>query len=156
MANAPPDLRALQEAAAGACLAHATSVLGGPLTVAIDASSAAWSPLWLRHVLEQRMTISRPVVDVEVILDAAERVVGFVDHGAPAPSAWRELTDAEVMTALVSTGLMATPLTLQSRGRAPDGMLAIVASGPARTITAPTHPRRGTVTAREPGPEIDR
>jgi hypothetical protein len=72
----------ITQRAAGDCLAHAGRELAGPLSVAVDSARTAWDPLRLRHVLELRMAIMRPVAELEVILDAEGRVVGCVDLGA--------------------------------------------------------------------------
>lgn len=75
------DAQTLRDRAARDCHAHAERVLGGPITVIIDTSHTAWDPAWLRHVVEQQMTVARPVADVEVVIEAG-RVVEIVDHGA--------------------------------------------------------------------------
>lgn len=146
-----PDLRALREQAARACLRHAEDVLAGPLTVTIDASEAAWDPLWLRHVLVQRMTISQPVRDVEVFLDASHRVVGFVDHGAPPARGFTELAPDAIHALLAGTGLVSAATTVQGVRRTEDDRLELRLELPgSERRVARIDPVRGTVIALEP------
>ena len=151
MPPALPLVPTIQRLAASDCLAHATGVLERQLAVAVDTTHVAWDPMRLRHVLEQRMTVLQPLVDLEVILDAAGDVLGFIDHAAPAPSIGEEMPDADLTAALLATGVTGAPFVVRARRREPDGTLAVVLTTAAgKTMLARLDTGRGAVVSLEP------
>ncbi|MCH9680319.1 MAG: hypothetical protein K0V04_02710 [Deltaproteobacteria bacterium] len=154
MTDLDPSPTTVREQAVAACSDHAEAVFGAPLAVTIDSSEAQWDPLWLREVLVQRMTISRVMQDLEVIVDAAQRVVGFVDHEAPPANGWVLLDGAAAQALVVGTGIVPASAVIRSSRRSADDRLELQLQLPGGELrVARVDPVRGVVISIEPWTE---
>ena len=86
----------LQQTARDDCLSHAKQVVAGELKVELGESEQRWSPTHLRYVFDQAMVIWRQIAPFEVLLDADDRPVGFVDPDKWQDCQWRQLGQWDV------------------------------------------------------------
>lgn len=110
------DLDTLQKKALADCLALAEEQLSGEYRaepVPIPAEDAlAWDPVELRYVVDQTAVLYRLYGQFEVVLDADDRVVGYVDHDKWQQCRWAPLSDGEALTIARTCGLLRPGLRL--------------------------------------------
>ncbi|WP_224240872.1 hypothetical protein [Hyalangium gracile] len=110
------DLDTLQKKALEDCLAFAEQHLSGefraePVLVAPE-DALSWDSVELRYVVDQTAILYRRYSQFEVVLDADDRVVGYVDHDKWEKCRWEPLSDGEALTIARSSGLLRLGLRL--------------------------------------------
>lgn len=110
------DLDTLQKKALADCLAFAGQQLTGDFHVepvpVPDDEALSWDPVELRYVVDQTAVLWRRYGQFEVVLDAEDRVVGYVDPDKWEKCRWEPLTDAEALSIARTSGLLRPGLRL--------------------------------------------
>lgn len=114
------------------CERHLKSVTDKKITVEPKGAATAWEPETLRAVYEADFVLWRPWKKMDVLVDAGDRAVGFVDHGKLAPCEWKPMTQAEVVALASATGYVPAASRVLSMSPGPGGCIE------ARLATAPT------------------
>jgi hypothetical protein len=143
------DLAELQKKAIDTCRAHAEATLEGTYQVEALEPTLEWDPLDLRTVFEQPMTVWRACSAFEVLLDEADRPVGYVDHDKWTECAWRDLPEQEAVSLVRATGLVPGSFELTGRARGERECLELtfeeLAARPPRRIRVRVNPSRRCV-----------
>jgi hypothetical protein len=110
------DLDTLQKKALADCLAFAEEHLSGefraePVPMPAD-EALSWDPMELRYVADQTVVLWRRYSQFEVVLDAEDRVVGYVDHDKWLKCRWEELPEEEALSLARTSGLLRPELKL--------------------------------------------
>jgi hypothetical protein len=110
------DLDTLQKKALADCLAFAEQQLSGdfhaePIPVPAE-EALAWDPVELRYTVDAPVVLWRRYGQFEVVLDADDRVVGYVDHDKWQKCRWEPLTDGEALALVRESGLLRPALRL--------------------------------------------
>jgi hypothetical protein len=119
----PEDLRAK---ALAACTAHIEATLEGTYHLDALPNELEWSPVELRHHFEQPLVVWRAYDTFEVLLDAQDRAVGFVDGDKWGSCAWRELPPGVAEGLARATGLVPAGFTLGALRRGEKDCLELV------------------------------
>jgi hypothetical protein len=127
------DLDTLQKKAIEDCLAFAQEHLNGdfraePIPVADDAA-LTWDPVELRYVADRSLVLWRRYGQFEVVLDADDRVVGYVDHDKWEKCRWEPLTDEEALSVARTSGLLRPGLKLVESRQGEKGSLELLLEG---------------------------
>jgi len=126
--HAPPPLRAAAELEARAiehCRTKVDATLEGEFRVEPLEPDLGWDPVFLCHVHDQPMVLWRAFDAFEVILDADDRPVGFVDEDKWRSCSWRELPLNEAEALARSTGLVPHGLLLAEHAPGERGCLVL-------------------------------
>jgi hypothetical protein len=129
------DLDTLRKKAIEAGLAFAQEHLNGefraePIAVADDAA-LTWDPVELRYVADRSLVLWRRYGQFEVVLDAEDRVVGYVDHDKWEKCRWEPLTDEEALSIARTSGLLRPGLRLVESRQGEKGSLELRLEGAA-------------------------
>lgn len=90
----------------------ADGALGAPARVRTESSGRHWNPTLNRHIHEQHLSVWKPFSLLDLILDGAGRVIGFVDH-----EAYRRAEGATVLDDERTRGLVEDEELLPARSR---------------------------------------
>lgn len=90
------DPSQLSQTAHDDCRKHVELLFEGAYHVEVLNHGTAWNPRELRNVFSQSMTVWRQYGEFDVILDAQNTPVGYIDHDKWTGCAWRELTPEQV------------------------------------------------------------
>lgn len=145
------DLDTLQKKATEACLAFVQEHLNGeflaePIPAPEDAA-LTWDPVELRYVADRSLVLWRRYGQFEVVLDAEDRVVGYVDHDKWEKCRWEPLTDAEALAIARTSGLLRPGLELVESRQGEKGSLELRLEGqePAEGLRVSINPARRAV-----------
>lgn len=156
-ASAPPLLAEarLRDLAVEACRKHVEKTLEGAYAVEPLEHALEWDPIALTHVFDQPMVVWRGLAGFEVLLDAHDHPVGFVDEDKWLRCAWAELAEAEAEALARATGFVGSELPLASAGRGEMDCLELVfgALGKPGRVRVRVNPARKAVISAEPLPE---
>lgn len=139
-----------------ACRKHVEATLEGEYVVEPQEPFLEWDPIALAHVFDQPMIVWRAVAGFEVLLDARDRPVGFVDEDKWLRCAWQDLPEEEALGLARATGFVPPEARLLSAGRGEKDCLELVfAEKPAgpRRVRVRINPARKAVISAEPIPE---
>jgi hypothetical protein len=130
------DLDTLQKKAVADCLAFAEQQLSGeyraePIPVPPE-EALSWDPVELRYVVDQSVVLHRRYSQFEVVLDADDRVVGYVDHDKWEKCRWEPLTDGEALSIARTSGLLRPGLRLTGSRRGEGDCLELILAEPGR------------------------
>lgn len=150
----PPLLRTedLGAKALSACAAHVEATLEGTYHLEPLPHQLEWSPVELRHQFEQPLVVWRAYDTFEVLLDAQDQAVGFVDGDKWRSCAWRELPLGVAEALARATGLVPAGFALLNQlrgekdclelifaeGKLPDRLLVRI--NPARRVVISVEP----------------
>jgi hypothetical protein len=128
------DLEALQKKAIEDALAFAQEHLSGdfvaePIPQADDAA-LKWDPVELRYVADRSLVLWRRYSEFEVVLDADDRVVGYVDHDKWEKCGWEPLTNEEALSIARTSGLLRPGLELVEARQGEKGSLELRLAAP--------------------------
>jgi hypothetical protein len=150
----PPLLPAddLRARALAACRAHVEKVLEGEYHLEPVESELEWSPTALRTQFEQQLVVWRACATFEVLLDEADRPVGFVDGDRWTGCAWAELPAGAAEALARGTGLVPEGLALAGEARGEKDCLELVFQDARRRprLRARVNPARRAVISVEP------
>ena len=126
----------------------------GDAVVTAGEPTTDWRASLLRHVFLQPLTVWRPAGEFEVILDHANRPVGFVDHAAWEGCEGGTVSGARLLGLVAEAGLGHPMLTVAERRTGPQGCLEAVLrpkfAGRWPTLRVRVNARRGSLIAVEP------
>jgi hypothetical protein len=130
------DLDTLQKKAVADCLAFAEQQLSGdfraePVPIP-PAEALSWDPVELRYVVDQTAVLYRRYSQFEVVLDADDRMVGYVDHDKWEQCRWEPLSDGEALTLARASGLLRPGLRLAESRRGEGDCLELLLAEPGR------------------------
>ena len=128
------DLDTLQKKAIADCLAFAEQHLSGdyraePIPLP-DAEALSWEPIELRYVVDRSVVLWRRYGQFEVVLDADDRVVGYVDPDKWEKCRWEPLTEGEALSIARATGLVGPGLQVVSSQQGEKGCLELRLEAP--------------------------
>jgi hypothetical protein len=109
----------LAKSAVKLCQSHAQKVLNGDLTVTAAPPRREWDGHLMRTVHHQVLTIWRKYGRMEIILDGARNLIGFVDHDKYAEAGDRELSKDEAVSLVRKAGVIPAEARLESYASAP-------------------------------------
>ncbi|MBN1208025.1 MAG: hypothetical protein JXB05_24385 [Myxococcaceae bacterium] len=123
------DLKTLQKKAIADCLAFAQQHLSGdylaePIELPPE-QALVWDPVELRYAVDRSMVLWRRYGQFEVVLDADNRVVGYVDHDKWERCRWEPLTDAEALAIARASALLRPGLKLVESRQGEKGCLEL-------------------------------
>ncbi len=127
--GAPPPLiqpTELQDKAVEACRKRVEAALEGEYLVEPLEADLEWDPVSHRHVYDQPMVVWRAYGAFEVILDAQDRPVGFLDEDKWLRCAWRDLPEAEAVALARASQMVPANLALVGRSRGEKDCLELV------------------------------
>lgn len=96
----------LEDMARSICEEHAARRIRAEILVEPGSARTKWDSFQLRHVFEQPFTIWRRAAAFDVILDAAGRMVGFVDHDKYVGSNEGSLTPEEAQAIVAALDVL--------------------------------------------------
>jgi hypothetical protein len=124
------DLEKLRKQAVDDCLAHVQKELEGQFHVEPipepPEECLSWDPALLRYAFDVGMDIGWRYGQFEVVLDAEDRVVGFVDHDKWLDCRWEPLTDEEALRIARSSGLLRQSVRKAESRQGEKGCLEMV------------------------------
>ncbi|WP_224363351.1 hypothetical protein [Hyalangium versicolor] len=128
------DLETLQKKAIEEGLAFAQQHLTGdflaePIAQSDDAA-LTWDPVELRYVADRSLVLWRRYGQFEVVLDAEDRVVGYVDHDKWEKCRWEPLTKEEALAIARNSGLLRPGLELVESREGEKGSLELLLAVP--------------------------
>lgn len=103
----------LRQQAKEDCLRHVEALFDETFVVELGESMEQWSPVMLRHLFEQPMVLWQRYGTFEVILDAENRPVGYVDESQWVGCAWEPLNYHEVLDLIKQTPLALPKLVIE-------------------------------------------
>lgn len=110
----------LKQQARDDCLAHVKQTLPGEFAIEILDSNLEWDPDDLRHLFEQVMVVWHKFGQMEILLDADNRPVGFVDETKWQDCRWSSMSEDDVIALAEKTGYVepgASVLSMQEGRR---------------------------------------
>jgi hypothetical protein len=147
--GAPPllDRADLERRSADACRKHVEATLEGEYVVDALEPDLEWDPIALAHVFDQPMVVWRALAGFEVLLDAHDRPVGFVDEDKWLRCAWSELPQGEAVALARATGFVPPEVPLASIARGERECLELLFAAPGKpgAVRARLNPARQAV-----------
>jgi hypothetical protein len=134
------------------CIKHIETQLEGEYLIEPLDADLEWDPISLRHVYDQPMVIWRAFGAFEVILDAHNQPVGFVDEDKWLSCSWHDLPPARVEALARATGLVLPIMKLSKSLRGEKDCLEVVFEDEtAEIIRVQINPSREAVISVRPG-----
>lgn len=103
----------LSKLAIKACLEHARKRLTGEFTVTTTGSHSGWDEFQMRHVHSQAMTIWRRYGQLDIIMDEAGSLIGFIDHGKYQDAGEDPLSREEALEMIRKAGVVPVSARLE-------------------------------------------
>jgi hypothetical protein len=154
------ELDKLKGKAVAECLAHVEQHLEGmywiePIPEPAD-ESVSWDASLLRYVYDIAMVVWRRYGQFEVVLDADDKIVGYVDHDKWLECRWEPLADEEALAIARASGLVRSGIrkVKSTRGERDclELMLELVAPHEAERLQVRINPARRAIISILPVP----
>lgn len=140
------DVAKLSEVAHDACKKHVELLFDGEYHVEVLNQKSQWNPRELRQVFQQSMTVWRKYGDFDVILDADDTPVGYIDHDKWTDCTWRDLNSAQVKAIVSPHDPMSTDIVVREIKRgARDCIDVLVRVAEESDFNVKINPARGAI-----------
>lgn len=110
----------LQKKAVEDCENHVAAVVTGDILVEPSEPNLSWKPVELRHVFDQHMIVWRRCADFEVVLNANNEPVGYIDGDKWLECEWVDLSHATIVDLAARTGFVPADSSVLSAHAGPD------------------------------------
>jgi len=116
---------------------HMDAILKKKVAIELEGSHVAWDPTDLRTVFNAELAVWYETARFEVLLDAQNQPIGFVDEDKWAGCRWLPLPRERLLELLIGTGFLAETAAIADLRRGKDNCVEMVVTADAERADAP-------------------